>query len=206
MIFCRVPYLLLTNVDPTKATLCVQFNLWDISWTRKSKMKFTIFKVFFFGVFLSEVLGTKNLRDNTTSLLKKCPENQCLVREIREFLNVMYRLKSRKWFSLVSYRSSRTSCNAQIMLPKIKSECESNLLRTINPDFSSNTKREKHIWIFISKRFNQLDEFVFLLWTVMQWIFAPKKFNIMLHFFVCHHKEEYHAKWRILGRSLPFPN
>ena len=108
-------------------------------------MKFTIFKVFFFGVFLSEVLGAKNLRDNTTSLLKKCPENQCLVREIREYLNVMYRLKSRKWFSLVSYRSSRTSCNAQIMLPKIKSECESNLLRTINPGFSSNTKREKLI-------------------------------------------------------------
>ena len=168
MIFCRVPYLLLTNVDLTKATLCVQFNLWDTSWTRKSKMKFTIFSVFFFGVFLSEVLGTKNLTDNTTSLLKKCPEYQCLVREIRECLNVRYRLKSRKWFSLVSYRSSRTSCNAQIMLPKIKSECKSNLLRTINPDFSSNTKREKHIYIFISKRLYQLDEFVFLLWTVMQ--------------------------------------
>ena len=91
-------------------------------------MKFTIFKVFFFGVFLSEVLGAKNLRDNTTSLLKKCPENQCLVREIREYLNVMYRLKSRKWFSLVSYRSSRTSCNAQIMLPKIKSECETEVI------------------------------------------------------------------------------
>ncbi|RMX39123.1 hypothetical protein pdam_00024590 [Pocillopora damicornis] len=45
-------------------------------------MKFTIFKVFFFGVFLSEVLGTKNLRDNTTSLLKKCPENQCLTEAI----------------------------------------------------------------------------------------------------------------------------
>ena len=31
-----------------------------------------------------------------------------------------------KWFSLVSYRSSRTSCNAQVTLSKIKSECESN--------------------------------------------------------------------------------
>lgn len=45
-------------------------------------MKVTIFKVFFFGVFLSEVLGTKNLTDNTTSLLKKCPEYQCLTEAI----------------------------------------------------------------------------------------------------------------------------
>lgn len=45
-------------------------------------MKFAIFRVVFFGMFLSEVIGTKKLGNNATSQLKKCPESQCLTEAI----------------------------------------------------------------------------------------------------------------------------